>query len=92
MQRGVLKLLLACLACLAYALALACYAASPVTIKDIRVWAGPTETRLVLDLSAPVEHTLLSLQNPDRVVVDLAAARLDRTDQPCRLIRDSFGN
>jgi N-acetylmuramoyl-L-alanine amidase len=78
MRRGVLKLLLAGLA---YAPALSCYAASPVTVKDIRVWAGPTETRLVLDLSAPVEHTLMSLQDPDRVVIDLSAARLNRTDQ-----------
>jgi N-acetylmuramoyl-L-alanine amidase len=78
MWRGVLKLLLAGLA---YAPALSCYAASPITVKDIRVWAGPTETRLVLDLSAPVEHTLMSLQDPDRVVIDLAAARMDRIDQ-----------
>jgi N-acetylmuramoyl-L-alanine amidase len=78
MRRGVLKSLLAGLA---YALALSCYAASPIAVKDIRVWAGPTETRLVLDLSGPVEHTLMSLQDPDRVVIDLAAARLDRTDR-----------
>jgi N-acetylmuramoyl-L-alanine amidase len=52
-------------------------AAGTVTVKDIRVWAGPDATRLVLDLSAPGEHTVSTLQDPDRVVIDIASARLD---------------
>ena len=51
--------------------------AAPVAVKDIRVWAGPDATRLVFDLSGPVDHTLATLQNPDRVVVDLVGARAD---------------
>src|SRR5262245_16851 len=52
--------------------------ASPsVSVRDVRVWAGPDATRLVLDLSGPVEHKLLTLQDPDRVVIDIPAARLD---------------
>jgi N-acetylmuramoyl-L-alanine amidase len=52
-------------------------AAAPVAVKDIRVWAGPDATRLVFDLSGPVEYSLATLQNPDRVVVDLIGARAD---------------
>ncbi|HEY0941806.1 MAG TPA: N-acetylmuramoyl-L-alanine amidase [Steroidobacter sp.] len=51
-------------------------AAKPVTIKDVRLWAGPDGTRLVFDLSAPTEHSLLTLDNPDRVVVDIPAGVL----------------
>jgi N-acetylmuramoyl-L-alanine amidase len=49
--------------------------AAPTTVKDVRVWAGPDATRLVFDLSGPVEHELLTLQNPARVVLDISAAR-----------------
>lgn len=51
-------------------------AARPVTVKDVRLWAGPDGTRLVFDLSAPTEHSLLTLDNPDRVVVDIPAGVL----------------
>jgi N-acetylmuramoyl-L-alanine amidase len=52
-------------------------AAASVAVKDIRVWAGPDATRLVFDLSGPVEYSLATLQNPDRVVVDFIGARAD---------------
>lgn len=52
-------------------------AAKPVVIKDVRLWAGPDGTRLVFDLSAPVDHTVLTLENPDRVVVDIPSASID---------------
>jgi N-acetylmuramoyl-L-alanine amidase len=52
-------------------------AAPAVTVKDIRLWAGPDATRLVFDLSAPAEHSVLTLQNPDRVVIDIVGARVD---------------
>jgi N-acetylmuramoyl-L-alanine amidase len=48
-----------------------------IAIKDVRLWAGPDATRLVFDLSAPAQYTLLRLQNPERVVIDIAAAHLD---------------
>ncbi len=48
MLAGCLGLLLA---------AFGAHAAKPVIIKDVRLWAGPDGTRLVFDLSAPVEHT-----------------------------------
>jgi N-acetylmuramoyl-L-alanine amidase len=66
----------ACL--LAFGLA---HAASPVTVKDVRLWAGPDATRLVFDLSAPAEHTVRTLQNPDRVVIDIASARIENSSR-----------
>lgn len=52
-------------------------AAKPVTIKDVRLWAGPDGTRLVFDLSGPADHSVLTLDNPDRVVVDIPAGVLE---------------
>ena len=46
--------------------------AGPARITDVRLWSGPEGTRLVLELSAPVEYDVFTLDNPDRVVVDLA--------------------
>jgi N-acetylmuramoyl-L-alanine amidase len=66
--------LIGCAAVLVAALSLA---AAPVTVKELRLWAGPDATRLVLDLSAPVQHSIMTLQNPDRIVVDIPSARAD---------------
>lgn len=51
-------------------------ASNPVDVRDLRVWAGPDGTRVVLDLTASAEHTLFTLRDPDRVVVDIAGGRL----------------
>jgi N-acetylmuramoyl-L-alanine amidase len=50
---------------------------APVLVKDIRLWAGPDATRLVFDLSGPATHSVLTLKDPERVVVDISAARLE---------------
>lgn len=47
-----------------------------VTVKNLRQWRAPDHTRLVFDLSAPLEHRVFTLINPDRVVVDLDNAKL----------------
>ena len=52
-------------------------AATAVTVKDVRLWAGPDATRLVFDLSAPAQHSVKTLQNPDRIVIDIAGARVN---------------
>jgi len=52
------------------------HAAAPVQVSDIRLWSGPEGTRLVLDLSAPARYEVFTLENPDRVVIDLARAEL----------------
>ena len=51
--------------------------AAPVTIEGIRVWAAPDSTRVVFDISAPVDHNLIKLNAPYRTVIDLKNARLD---------------
>ena len=54
------------------------HSASPTRIEEVRIWAGPENTRVVLDISHPVEHTLFTLRNPDRVVIDLHSGALDQ--------------
>ncbi len=64
----------------AIALMLATAAFSPLlqaaTVEGVRVWRAPDHTRIVFDLSGPVEHRLFTLDNPRRVVVDIPGARL----------------
>ncbi len=43
----------------------------PAVVEGVRIWAAPDNTRVVLDISHPVEHTLFTLSNPARVVIDL---------------------
>jgi N-acetylmuramoyl-L-alanine amidase len=45
-------------------------------VKDIRLWRAPDHTRVVLDLSAPVEHKVMVLSKPSRIVVDINRAKL----------------
>jgi len=46
-------------------------------VHKVRMASGPDMTRVVLDLSHPVSHTVFTLDNPLRVVVDLHRANLD---------------
>lgn len=55
-------------------LALVAGGAQAVEISDLRLWAGPDHTRVVLDLSGPASHNLFTLREPERVVVDIADA------------------
>jgi len=50
--------------------------AKSVRVNDLRVWTAPERTRLVFDLSGAVDHTIFTLPNPNRVVIDLKKARL----------------
>lgn len=50
------------------------------TVRGLRLWAGPQSTRVVLDLSAPVEHRVFSLTDPDRIVIDLDDSVVDLPD------------
>jgi N-acetylmuramoyl-L-alanine amidase len=61
---------------LAGLLGLLCLVAQAAEVRDLRLWRAPDHTRLVLDLSAAVEHQLLVLDNPRRVVVDVSDATL----------------
>ena len=59
-------------------------AAGAATVQNVRAWSGPEGTRVVFELSGPVEHRVFALANPDRVVIDLpgtsAAVGLGLTD------------
>jgi N-acetylmuramoyl-L-alanine amidase len=47
-----------------------------VTVQNLRMWEAPDNTRLVFDLSGPLEHRLFTLREPDRIVIDMDNARL----------------
>lgn len=52
-------------------------AAAQITqIKSVRLWRAPDNTRLVFDLSGPVQHSLFTLSAPNRIVIDLSGAQL----------------
>jgi len=72
-------------------------AASGLEVRDVRLWRAPDHTRIVFDLSGPVEHELGRLNNPRRIYVDLAdtglEAGLDRlslTDTPITRVRSGI--
>ncbi len=50
--------------------------AESVNVENIRIWAAPESTRIVFDLSGPVDHKLANLTDPFRTVVDISNARL----------------
>ncbi len=76
---------------LAGLLACATAAGDAVTVRGARLWAAPDNTRLVLDLSGPVEHRVFTLDDPPRVVVDLERARLAATFDGLDLARGYVG-
>ena len=45
-------------------------------VRGLRMWPAPDNTRLVFDLNAPVEHSLFSLSNPNRIVIDIKDSRV----------------
>ncbi len=55
---------------------LAVSAQAGTTVENIRIWAEGGKTRVVLDLSRPSQHSIFTLRNPDRLVVDLEQGRL----------------
>ncbi len=46
-------------------------------VRSLRVWAGPDNTRAVLDLDEQVEYRLFTLDNPSRVVIDIDSVDLE---------------
>ncbi|MDT8404891.1 N-acetylmuramoyl-L-alanine amidase [Sulfuriflexus sp.] len=73
--------------------------AGQVDVIGVRMWPAPDNTRLVFDLSGPIEHTLFSLKNPDRIVVDLQNSRLrgdlpapEGKDNPIKSLRSGTRN
>ena len=50
--------------------------AANLSIDGLRLWAAPDHTRLVFDTSGPVDHNLINLNAPDRLVIDISNTRL----------------
>ncbi|MCW2290290.1 N-acetylmuramoyl-L-alanine amidase [Pseudomonas sp. BIGb0408] len=45
-------------------------------VRSVRLWRAPDNTRLVFDLSGPVQHSVFTLSAPDRIVIDISGAKL----------------
>jgi len=50
------------------------------SVENVRVWAGPDKTRVVLDLDRKVDYTVFSLDSPERVVVDIDRSKMSEVD------------
>jgi len=50
-----------------------------VSVHNLRQWRAPDHTRLVFDLSGPLEHRLFTLADPHRIVIDMEGAHLSGT-------------
>lgn len=51
-------------------------ASAAVTVQNLRQWRAPDHTRLVFDLSGPLEHHVYTLSDPNRIAIDLDGAEL----------------
>lgn len=73
--------------------------AQSANVNGVRVWRAPDHTRIVLDLDAPVQHSLTLAGNPDRIILDVPNSKLlgDLTklplaDTPVMVIRSYVHN
>ncbi|WP_290447220.1 N-acetylmuramoyl-L-alanine amidase [Pseudomonas sp. 21LCFQ010] len=66
---------LAVLGLLLMAMAVDVWAAA-TQVRSVRLWRAPDNTRLVFDLSGPVQHSVFTLTAPDRLVIDINGATL----------------
>ncbi len=55
---------------------IACSYSHAADIKSMRFWQSPEKTRLVLDVSEPVQYKLFTLNKPNRLVLDIQSSRL----------------
>lgn len=74
-------------------------ASAKATVEGVRLWRAPDHTRVVFDLSGPLEHKLFSLDKPRRIVLDLTAtgsnfdlSGIDLSDTPIRKLRSGPRN
>ena len=52
-------------------------AAHAADVNAVRLWRAPDHTRVVLDLSESADFSTLSLENPQRFVVDLSRSQMN---------------
>ena len=57
---------------------LICGTAVATDLDGLRVWTDPDKTRAVLDLDGDVDYRLFTLENPNRVVIDIDDTALDK--------------
>ncbi len=48
-----------------------------VAISAVRVWPAPEYTRITIESAKPIEYTLFTTKNPDRLVLDLEDVELN---------------
>src|SRR5690242_21930737 len=51
-------------------------AVADTKVNSVRLWRAPDNTRLVFDLSGPVQHSVFTLTSPDRLGIDINGAVL----------------
>ncbi|MDN3519295.1 N-acetylmuramoyl-L-alanine amidase [Aquisalimonas lutea] len=71
------RFLLACVLLCLPALVLA----DQVRVDNVRTSASAERTRVVFDLTGPVEHRIFTLEGPPRVVIDFSGARLQASPE-----------
>lgn len=57
-------------------LGLASWAHAASEVRGVRLWRAPDNTRLVFDLTGPVQHNVFTLSAPNRVVIDIDGAHM----------------
>lgn len=80
-------------------LLITCNAFAETTIKGVRLWHAPDNTRIVFDLSGPVKHNMFTLTEPERLIVDIediklttSLNKLNLKGTPIKTIRNSSQN
>ena len=58
--------------CITVAVLMLAPAAEATELRGVRMHEAPEYTRVVFDISGPVDYELFSLADPARVVIDLA--------------------
>ncbi len=68
-------------------------------VESVRLWRAPDHTRLVFDLSDAVRHQTFTLDNPNRLVIDISSAQfiasisqLDFSNTPINKLRSGVRN
>ena len=59
-------------------------------VNNLRMWPSPNSTRLVFDVSNQVKHSIFTLENPARLVVDIEDAGLSMRTIPDVSANDNF--
>ena len=52
--------------------------AKTVSVDNVRIWAALDSTRVVFDISGPVNHNQFTLTGPNRTVIDIKNSRINQ--------------